>query len=64
MRERGYYWMSFRRDHDGYTVGYYNPKSSYPWECVGSDEIFKVHEIVAGPKIDVPNLPIFHRDED
>lgn len=41
----GYYWVRFV-DRDGdKTIGYYDGTVSFPWEVIGSDEIFCNEEL-------------------
>lgn len=44
LRTPGYYWVKFTGDKE-YTIGYYEPfgngiENIYPWQVVGSDEIY------------------------
>lgn len=50
----GFYWV--RLNSRTVTVGYRNVTSErYPWEVVGSDEIFEEREIEVIEKIDPPS---------
>lgn len=44
MRPSGYYWVKLFNSPKP-TIGYYDGSSTYPWEVVGSDEIFTDREI-------------------
>lgn len=54
---KGYYWVRFI-GYSQYTIGCYNDNSAYPWQVVGSDEIFKREEIEPIKFIDLEPYPI------
>lgn len=48
---KGFYWVRFANDTET-TIGYNDGDANYPWQVIGSDEIFKAHEIVVlGPVV-------------
>lgn len=56
MRENGFYWVLLKADGpypEEWTIGQYDgSSSSYPWEIIASDEIFRDEDFVKiGPKI-------------
>lgn len=45
--KKGYYWIKFKDEPEEETIGYYEgDNKSYPWQVVGSDEIFQGEEII------------------
>lgn len=60
LRIPGYYWVKFKdgNNADDIMIGYYCEDSKYPWEIIGSDEIFKDEEFI----VISPNPIIFNKD--
>jgi len=49
--DKGYYWIKFK-DYKEPIIGYYDAKiSNYPWQIIGSDEIYEEKHIMPLRKI-------------
>lgn len=56
----GFYWVRFKDSKDRkWTIGYYEGEfyndgspMNYPWQVVGSDEIYTQNEVEVGSKIE------------
>lgn len=41
----GFYWVRFANETE-ITIDYNDGDGKYPWQVIGSDEIFQAHEII------------------
>lgn len=44
-RKEGHYWVQVGSEDPVWTIGYYDGSGTYPWQIIGSDDIFTEEEI-------------------